>query len=125
FPLLLSAHRPTPGTCASRSVSGACAIERCSPSSVPFPPRPPREVSLLCSAGSQVLRHSPTSPARACPPCGFGLRGPALIIRPRRAGDLPVLVYVVSQRARVLRLRRTDRPLAIYVAAVLPSPYSE
>src|SRR5215471_502173 len=55
----------------------------------------------------------------------FGLRGPALIIRPRRAGDLPVLVHVVSQRARVLRLRRTDRPLATYVAAVLPSPYSE
>jgi hypothetical protein len=42
-----------------------------------------------------------------------GLRGPALIVRPRRAGDLPVLVHVVSQRARVLRLRRTDRPLAI------------
>jgi hypothetical protein len=36
-----------------------------------------------------------------------GLRGPALIARPRRAGDLPVLVHVVSQRARVLRLRRT------------------
>src|SRR5712692_2648322 len=55
----------------------------------------------------------------------FGLRGPALIVRPRRAGDLPVLVHVVSQRARVLRLRRTDRPLAFSVAAVLPSSYSE
>jgi hypothetical protein len=55
----------------------------------------------------------------------FGLRGPALIVRPRRAGDLPVLVLVVSQRARVLRLRRTDSPLAINVAAVLPSSYSE
>src|ERR1700730_2911911 len=54
-----------------------------------------------------------------------GLRGPALIVRPRRAGDLPVLVHVVSQRARVLRLRRTDSPLAYSVAAVLPSPYSE
>src|SRR6266851_2023285 len=54
-----------------------------------------------------------------------GLRGPALIVRPRRAGDLPVLVHVVSQRARVLRLRRTDSPLAIGVAAVLPSSYSE
>src|SRR5580692_10183472 len=42
-----------------------------------------------------------------------GLRGPALIVRPRRAGDLPVLVHVVSQRARVLRLRRTQQPLAI------------
>jgi len=45
------------------------------------------------------------------------LRGPALIVRPRRAGDLPVLVHVVSQRARVLRLRRTDSPLAFSVAA--------
>src|SRR5664279_2173778 len=55
----------------------------------------------------------------------YGLRGPALIARPRRAGDLPVLVHVVSQRARVLRLRRTDRPLAFSVAAVLPSSHSE
>src|SRR6516162_4136988 len=54
-----------------------------------------------------------------------GLRGPSLIVRPRRAGDLPVLVHVVSQRARVLRLPRTDSPLAISVAAVLPSSYSE
>src|SRR6266852_738461 len=30
----------------------------------------------------------------------YGLRGPALIVQPRRAGDLPVLVHVVSQRAR-------------------------
>src|SRR5258708_36263699 len=51
----------------------------------------------------------------------FGLRGPALIVRPRRAGGLPVLVHVVSQRARVLRLRRTDSPLALSVAALLPS----
>jgi hypothetical protein len=52
----------------------------------------------------------------------YGLRGPAMIVRPRRVGDLPVLVHVVSQRARVLRLRRTDRPLAIRVVAVLPPP---
>jgi hypothetical protein len=51
----------------------------------------------------------------------YGLRGPALIVRPRRAGDLPVLVRVVSQRARVLRLRRTEQPLAFNTAAVLPA----
>jgi hypothetical protein len=68
---LLAAHRPFPGTCSSRSVSGACGIERCSPRPVPFPPQPPQKVSLPCSAGSQVLRHSPTSPARACPPFGL------------------------------------------------------
>jgi hypothetical protein len=55
----------------------------------------------------------------------YGLRGPVLIFRPRRTGDLPVLVHVVSQRARVLRLRKTDSPLAIRVAAMLPSSYSE
>jgi hypothetical protein len=32
---------------------------------------------------------------------------------PRRSRGLPVLVYVVSQRARVLRLRRTNCSLAI------------
>jgi hypothetical protein len=68
---LLAAHRPFPGTCSSRSESGACGIERCSPRPVPFPPQPPQKVSLPCSAGSQVLRHSPTSPARACPPFGL------------------------------------------------------
>jgi hypothetical protein len=34
-------------------------------------------------------------------------------------------LHVVSQRARVLRLRRTGSPLAINVVAVLPSSYSE
>ncbi len=55
----------------------------------------------------------------------YGLRGPVLIRRPRRAGDLPVLVHVVSQRARVLRLRRTDKSLAIDVVVVLPSSLPE
>jgi hypothetical protein len=51
----------------------------------------------------------------------YGLRGPVLICRPRRAGDLPVLVHVVSQRARVLRLRRTEQSTRDNVVAVLPS----
>src|SRR6202158_4118174 len=55
----------------------------------------------------RLLRHVHVRSA-AC-----GLRGPALIVRPRCAGDLPVLVHVVSQRARVLRLRRTEQPLAL------------
>jgi hypothetical protein len=47
----------------------------------------------------------------------LGLRQPvSILIGPRRPGGLPVLVHVVSQRARVLRLRRADRPLAIYAA---------
>src|SRR6516225_10030108 len=60
-----------PGTCVFRSVSEACVIERCSPLSAPFPPRPPRRVAPPCSVGSTVLRHSPTSPARARPPFGL------------------------------------------------------
>ena len=51
----------------------------------------------------------------------YGLYGPVLLQRARRTGDLPVLVHVVSQRARVLRLRRTEQPLAINAAVVLPS----
>src|SRR5207244_1177711 len=39
--------------------------------SVPFPPQPPRKLALLCSTGSLVLRHSPTSPARSRPPFGL------------------------------------------------------
>src|SRR5271166_746595 len=53
------------------------------------------------------------------------LHGPAFVNYRRRAGDLPVLVHVVSQRARVLRLRRTGQPLAFNAAAVLPSSISE
>src|SRR5215467_6477350 len=42
------------------------------------------------------------------------LRGPALFpFGPRHSRGLPVLVHVVSQRARVLRLRRTACSLAI------------
>src|SRR6266704_2530272 len=55
----------------------------------------------------------------------YGLCGPVLFFRTRRTRDLPVLVHVVSQRARVLRLRRTEQPLANSVAAVLPSSISE
>src|SRR6266851_3480978 len=42
-----------------------------------------------------------------------GLRGPVLIVRPRRAGDLPVLVHVVSQRARVLRRNIKGAPFGV------------
>src|SRR5271157_874368 len=123
--MLLDAHRPTPGTCVFRSVSAACVIERCFPLPAPFPPRPPQLVALPCSAGSQVLRHSPASPARACPPFGSWPSRTGLDPQARRTGDLPVLVHVVSQRARVLRLRRTGQPLAFNAAAVLPFSISE
>src|SRR3954447_12473003 len=43
------------------------------------------------------------------------------LVESRSLRDLPVLVHVVSLRARVLRLRRADLPLAIARQAVLPS----
>src|SRR5215471_828582 len=52
----------------------------------------------------------------------YHLRGPVLIFRPRRPGDLPVLVHVVSQRAQVLRLRRTGWPLASNAAPRVAFP---
>ena len=103
-------------------------FERCPPRSAAFPPPPPPSTGPLCSAGSQVLRRGQTSPGRTGPSCGLGLHGPVWIVRPRHAGDLPVLVHVVTQRARRvafplsgesrhpctgLRLPRTDRPFAI------------
>src|SRR5215813_10856972 len=69
--MLLVAHHSTPGTCVFRSVSEACVIERCSLLPAPFPPQPPRKVAPPCSAGSTVLRHSPTSPERSRPPFGL------------------------------------------------------
>src|ERR1700691_5825662 len=52
----------------------------------------------------------------------LGLRRPASFpCGPRRSGGLPVLVHDVSQRARVLRLRRTDGSLAISRTIVVPS----
>jgi len=59
-----------PGTCASRSVSGACVMDDVLLGLRPSLPTS-AEGSLLCSAGSQVLRRSPTAPERSCPPFGL------------------------------------------------------
>ena len=120
--VLLAAHRTIPGTCASRSVSDACGMERCSPQSVPFPPGlRRRHAALRCSAGSLVLRHSPTSPVRSCPPCGLWPSRTGLGRLTKTCRRSPVLVHVVSQRARVLRLRRTEQSTRDNVVALLPS----
>ena len=107
----------------SCSESGACAVERCSPPAAPFPPRPPQKLPSLVRSvhryygAVRLLQH--VHVRRSV----YGLRGPAFAYSRRRAGDLPVLVHVVSQRARVLRLRRTGHPLAITQLPVLPSSY--
>ena len=123
--MLLVAHCPTPGTCVFRSVSEACVIERCSPLSAPFPPRPPPRVAPPCSAGSQVLRRSPTSPARSRPP--FGLW-------PSRTGlDPSTKTYRRSPGSRACCFSACagskttqDRPTArVSAADVLPSSTTE
>jgi hypothetical protein len=78
-----------------------------------LPPPPPQMLVPPCSAGSSVIWRGPTPPGRACRLAAYRLRGPAsLPVGTRRPGGLPVLVHVVSRRARVLRLRRTGQPLA-------------
>src|SRR3569833_3874012 len=62
---------------------------------MPFPPQPPQRIAPPCSAGSQVLRHSPTSPHVHVCITVYGLRRPASVLGARRTGDLPVLVQVV------------------------------
>src|SRR5262245_11384701 len=105
-----------------RSVSGTCKIERCSPQSAPFPPQPPLKVTLRCSAGSRVLRHSPTSPERSCP----AVRFMAFADRP---SSFDQGVQEISRFSCMLFLSVRGfldyagpiNPLALYVVAVLPS----
>ena len=88
--MLLLVHRSIPGTLAPRSVSGWCWVERCSPWPAPF-----------FSPGSAEDRSS------------LFVWFIDTMVRSDSSRGLPVLVHVVSQRARVLRLRRTDCSLAI------------
>src|SRR5580692_9945981 len=89
-------------------------MKRCSPWPAPFSPQAPPKIALLCSPGSSILWRGPTPPERARLPWGFAPSQTGLApFGPRRSRGLPVLVHVVSQRARGLRLRRTDCSLAI------------
>ena len=119
---LLAAHRPFPGTCSSRSESGACGIERCSPRPVPFPPQPPQKVCHPCSAGSQVLRHSPTSPARACPPFGLWPSRTGLDCQTKACWRSPGFSCMLFLSVRGFSdYAGPNNPLAYSVVVVLPS----
>src|SRR5580693_3922475 len=97
-------------------------MKRCSPWPAPFSPQAPPKIALLCSPGSSILWRGPTPPERARLPWGFAPSQTGLApFGPRRSRGLPVLVHVVSQRARGLRLRRTDCSLAMSRTIVLPS----
>src|SRR5437868_15465863 len=74
---------------------------------------PSPKVALLCSAGSQVLRHSPTPPARARPPFGLWPSRTDLDPATKTYRRSPGSRACCSQRVRVLRLHRTEQPLAI------------
>ena len=82
-----------------------------------LPPLPPQEIALLCSAGSQVLQRSPTSPVRSRPPFGLGPSRTGLDLSTKTCRRSPGSRDVVSQRARVLRLRRTEPATRVNVAA--------
>ena len=95
-----------------------------------------RPIFSILSARDTVDQYLPTSERVRPTPASSTPRSTARVTRGEqntkmlpiirvRVGDLPVLVHVVSQRARVLRLRRTDNPLAISVVAVLPSSLPE
>src|SRR5262249_40214147 len=97
----------------SRTVSGTCQIERCfslvhALPSPTFRGRQALVVRLVHRYYGAVRLLLNVHVRRSV----YHLRGPVLIFRPRRPRDLPVLVHVVSQRAQVLRLRRTGWPLA-------------
>jgi len=87
---------------------GWCWTERCSPWPAAFSPQAPPKIALHCSSGSSKLWRGPAPRGRACPMCGSGPRQTGLV--PLRGRGAP---HVVSQRARVLRLHRTDCSLAI------------
>jgi hypothetical protein len=72
-----------------------------------------------------VVRRSPTFPERARPRYGLWPLRTGLDRSTKRTGDLPVLVHIVSQRARVLRLRRIEAATRVNATVVLPTPYSE
>jgi hypothetical protein len=80
------------GSRAPGSGSGACFADPRSPWPLPLAPPPPLPVTRLCSAASQLLRQSLTSPDRAS--ATTAPRLPAADRQPRgafgRPGDLPV-----------------------------------
>jgi hypothetical protein len=106
----------------TRSVSGTCKIEKCSPRSAAFPPPLRRRGFRLCSNDSSVLCRCVTPRRRARGPCGLSLRPPSCdYFRRRHPRGLPVLVYEVSRRVWGLRLRRTEQGLALSPLLMLPS----
>jgi hypothetical protein len=81
-------------------------------------------VFSLCSAGSQVLQRSPTSPERACPRCGFGPSRTGLVPgwaeTPRRSPGSRAYCFSACRGSQTTQGRPVTRDLS--QPAVLPSP---
>ena len=109
--------RSTPGWSSIRKL-----MERCSPRSAPFPLQPPPKVALLCSAGSLVVRRSPTAPERSRPPFGLwpSRTGLALEAKTSRS-SLGSRACCFSACAGSNDYAGPTWPLAYNVAVVLPS----
>src|ERR1700730_12231601 len=97
----------------ARVVGGSTSPDPRSPWSLPLAPPPPPPVTRLCSAASQLLRQSLTSPDRA--PAATASHLPAADHRPNRAlgrpGDLPVPLHGACVRARVFDHARSPKRL--------------
>ena len=90
-----------------------------------LPSQPQQKLLLPCSAGSQVLRHSLTSPVRTRPHCGLWPSRTGLDPRTKACWRSPGSRACCFLSVRGLyRLRRTGQPLAYNAVAVLPSSYS-
>jgi hypothetical protein len=120
FPFLCClAHTANPWDTRSPALCrAACWSCRCSPWSAPFPPQPPpsgRLLLLLCSAGSSVLRRSPTPPLRACRRAALRLRRPACDpdwIRRWRSPGSRACCFSACAGSRLRRADRTTRAIA-------------
>src|ERR1035438_7258384 len=108
----------------SRSVSGTCQMEECSPRSAAFPPHSPPTMLRLCSSDSSVLCHCVTPRRRTRGPYGLSLLPPSCDKLSSQASPRsPGSRHEVSRRVWGLRLRRTEPELALAFRFMLPSAH--
>ena len=101
---------------------GACFADPHSPWSLPFAPPPPPPVARLCSATSQLLWQSQTSPDRASAATAPRLAVADRLPRGAFGQPRPPGSRARSVRAcQVLRPRRVTQALAMTLLSMLPS----
>src|SRR4029077_4356766 len=121
--LRLAVRGSAPGSRAPGSESGACFADPRFPWPLPLAPPPPPPAARLCSAASQLLWQSLTSPDRAsaatAPHLPTADRRPNRALRPirRPPGSRTRSVHA----CQVLRPRRVAQVLALALLDILPS----